>query len=573
MIGDEIVAAARGDDIGAAAAIDGVVARAADQNVRSGGAEQADAFVRAQRAGVDVLEIGDARGIADRLVREREVDVGGRRENERIDAGSAVDGDFGPVINHGVVAAPGVNDVVAAPAVDGVVARPGRNDVGARRARDREGRGQRARVDVLEIGDGDIVARGLIGPRGRREIDRGRSARGEHDQSVDAGSAVDRELAAVIGHDIVAGARVDDIGAAASVEGVVARAAQDDIGAAGSRDRGALKGGEAGGVDVLEIDDIRDDAARLVEGVGEIDGRCDLEHERIIAGAAVDRDFRAPIVYEIVAAAGFDDIGAAAAVNRVVPRARRDRVGAGRAGDENTGGQDRGVQILEIDDGDIVARCLIDARRDREIHGHDTAGGGQDERVRARAAVDRCFGAVIGDDIVAPAGVDDIGAAAAVDGVGARAAGEDVGPGGSRQRDARRERGGVDILEMDDGDAVAEGLIRRVGEIDRDGRFQHERVHAGAAVDGDFAAVIRDDVVARARVDDVAAPAAVDGVVARARGDDIGRGGARDEQRVRQRARVDILEVGDIDVIAGGFVDAGRDGEIDAIDAAGGLED
>ena len=48
------------------------------------------------------------------------------------------------------------------------------------------------------------------------------------------------------------------------------------------------------------------------------------EHQRIVAGAAVDRDFRTVERDRIVAAAGIDDIGAAVTV---------DDVGAGAAGD------------------------------------------------------------------------------------------------------------------------------------------------------------------------------------------------------------------------------------------------
>ena len=70
-------------------------------------------------------------------------------------------------------------------------------------------------------------------------------------------------------------------------------------------------------------------------GNREIDGRDAAgrgKHQRIAAGAAVDRAFGPAIDDGIVAAAGVDDVGAAAAVDRVVAGTAGDRVGRRRAG-------------------------------------------------------------------------------------------------------------------------------------------------------------------------------------------------------------------------------------------------
>ena len=59
----------------------------------------------------------------------------------------------------------------------------------------------------------------------------------------------------------------------------------------------------------------------------------------------------------------------------------------------------------------------------------DRGRGLHHQRVDAGAAVDRGFGAVIGDGVVAGAGDDGVGATGAVDGIIAGAAGDDVGAG------------------------------------------------------------------------------------------------------------------------------------------------
>ena len=131
--------------------------------------------------------------------------------------------------------------------------------------------------------------------------------------------------------------------------------------------------------------------------------------------------------HEIVAAAGVDDVRAAAAVDGVVARTGRDDIGRTRPRDPQRRREDRGVQVLEVRDLDIVARGLIDAGGDGEIDGGETAGGRDDQRVDAAAAVNRDFRAVVRDRVVARARGDDVGAGGAVDRIRAGAAGDDIG--------------------------------------------------------------------------------------------------------------------------------------------------
>ena len=85
----------------------------------------------------------------------------------------------------------------------------------------------------------------------------------------------------------------------------------------------------------------------------------------------------------------------------------------------------------------------------------------------------------------------------------------------------------------------------------------------------DFGTVIGDGIVAGSGIDDVGAAAAIDDIVAGARRDRVGRRRTRDRQRGRNHRGVQVFEIGDGDRVAGGLVDAGRDGKIDRRDAAG----
>ena len=103
----------------------------------------------------------------------------------------------------------------------------------------------------------------------------------------------------------------------------------------------------------------------------------------------------------------------------------------------------------------------------------------QHKRVVTGTAIDRDFGAVILDSIVAGAGTDGVVAAAAIDGIGSRAAGNGIGAGRTGDRDARRgaQRTRIDILEIRDVDGIAGGLIGRA-EIDGGRRLQLQRILA-----------------------------------------------------------------------------------------------
>ena len=106
----------------------------------------------------------------------------------------------------------------------------------------------------------------------------------------------------------------------------------------------------------------------------------------------------------IVACTGTDDVSAAAAIDRVVAAAGDDGIGAGRSDHVQIRRQRARVEILEARHIDGVADGLVGAGRDGEIDRGDAAGGRQHQRIRAGAAVDRRFGAMIDDGVVAGAG-------------------------------------------------------------------------------------------------------------------------------------------------------------------------
>ena len=101
-------------------------------------------------------------------------------------------------------------------------------------------------------------------------------------------------------------------------------------------------------------------------------------------------------------------------------------------------------RFSKFDDADAVARRLVGAGRDAEIDRRHAAAGGQHQRVGARAAIDRGFGAAIRHGVVAAAGIDRVGAAGAIDRVVAGAAGDGVGaptsPSSSRRATAPMHR-------------------------------------------------------------------------------------------------------------------------------------
>jgi len=84
--------------------------------------------------------------------------------------------------------------------------------------------------------------------------------------------------------------------------------------------------------------------------------------------AAVERGLGPPIGDDVVARTGGDGVAAAIAVDRIVAGSRGDDVRRGRAGDDDAGGQRAGIEILEIRDRGRIARGLIGAGGNREIH-------------------------------------------------------------------------------------------------------------------------------------------------------------------------------------------------------------
>ena len=382
------------------------------------------------------------------------------------------------------------------------------------------------RVDILEVEDARRPADDLVSAG--REIDIRRRV---ENQRIVPRAAVEGDLGSVIGDRVVADAARDHVGPAAAIYRVAARAADDDIGARRADDADALSWPQRAGVDVLEIRDEGGIAEGLI-GLAQVDVRGRVENQGVDAGPAVEGGFGSVVMNDVVAGPGADDVRAAAAVDAVVTRARRDRIRARGTRDGNRRREDGGVEALEVGDVDGIAGRLVGSRDGGEVDCGDAARGRENERVDAGTAVEGDFRAVIDDGVIAGPSRDDIGAAAAVDGVVPRAAGQDIRARRARQRNADHERGGVDILEVDDIRGSADDLIG-VGEVDIRRRVQHQRVVPRPAVDGDLGAVIMNDVVARSRVDDVGAAAPIDGVVARTRRDDVRAVGPGDVEGAR----------------------------------------
>ena len=529
VIGNGIIAGAGADDVRAAATIDDVVAGAGRDGVR---ARRARHRQRGREdTGVYALEICDIDGVARRLIgagRNRQIDrrdAARRGKHQHIGSGAAIDRGFRAAIGDRIVARTGIDGIRAARSIDRIVARAARDRVGGRGTRDRDGRCNKRRIDIQEVGDVDRVAGGLVGVA---EVDRGRSMQL---QGIGSGSTVDGGFRTIIGDRIVAGAAAQGVGATAAVDRVVAAAAGNDVDAARARDRNA--GRESRRVDVLEVGD-RDEIARRLVGIGKIDRRDRLHHQRVGAGAAIDRRFRAVIGNSVVASTGRDVVGAAVAVDNVVARSGRDVVSAGRAGKGDGGREAAGVEIFKVRYRHRIADGLIRAGGDAEIDGSDSAARGQNERIGARAAIDRHFRAAIGDDVVASAGVDDIRTAAAVDGIDTAAGDDGVGRRRSRHGQRVADRARIQVLEVLHGDAVATRDIRarRRGQIDagQTGHRAHDQgIVAGVAVDGDFRSPIVDRVVAGAGIDHVGAGIALNDVVAGTGGDGVG-GGRTDDR-------------------------------------------
>ena len=240
--------------------------------------------------------------------------------------------------------------------------------------------------------------------------------------------------------------------------------------------------------------------------------------QRVGAGAAVDRGFACRGRYGVVAAAGIDHVGAAAAVDRVVAGARRDGVGREEPVTDNAGAERAGIDVLEVGGADAVAGGLIDPGRNGEIDRRDAAAAAMTSSIGSGAAIDRGFGAAIGDGVIAAAGIDRC-------------------PRRRRHRSCRRPNRPSCVLADDEPVIVtAEDKARRVDMVWKlltvvespevwsalarltvAAAANHQRVGAGAAIDRGFRTAIGHGVVAGAGADDVGAAAAVDDIVARAR--------------------------------------------------------
>ena len=186
----------------------------------------------------------------------------------------------------------------------------------------------------------------------------------------------------------------------------------------------------------------------------------------------------------VVAAAGCNDVRAAAAVDGVVAGAAGDDVGARRARDRRADDSAEAStfwKLATVVESPVVWSALreVDVRR-------RTQSPACWCRCRRRS-IFRCRNRTT--RVVARAGIDDVGAAAAIDGVVA-GAGRD-GVGGGRAGDRRSPSSRADASTFSKFvtlDAVAGGLIDtgRDREIDRGGAAgsrQDERIVAGAAVD------------------------------------------------------------------------------------------
>ena len=163
-------------------------------------------------------------------------------------------------------------------------------------------------------------------------------------------------------------------------------------------------------VDILEVR-YRGTIAGCLIGIGEIDCRHRLQLQRIVAASTIDREFRTTVDDHIVAASSVDHVSAARTIDRVRTQAASNDVGRRTAEDTDTLGRSECacVDILEIRHRHGVADSLVDTSK------IDVGGGLQNQRVDARARIDRKLGAEIRNDIVAGAGTNNVGAAAAVD--------------------------------------------------------------------------------------------------------------------------------------------------------------
>ena len=248
---DRIVACACGDNVRPTGAIDGVRTRAAGNDVDAARAADRGRLARRETGRIDVLESADSGQVASRLIGRAEIN--GRRgfQNQGVRAAAGINREFGAPVVDRVIACTGHDDVGAATPMDRIRARTRRDRVCGGRSRHGQGCGQEACVDVLEIGDVDHVADGLVRARRDREVDTGNAAGSGKHEHVGARATVKRAFRGMVGDGIVTRACGDDVCATGAIDHVCARTAREHVGAARTNDGNARCKGAC--IDIFEI--------------------------------------------------------------------------------------------------------------------------------------------------------------------------------------------------------------------------------------------------------------------------------------------------------------------------------
>ena len=140
---------------------------------------------------------------------------------------------------------------------------------------------------------------------------------------------------------------------------------------------------------------------------------------------------------------------------------------------------------------------------------------------------------------------DDVCAAVAVDGFRAGARRDRVRSRGADDRQTAADRRGVHIREALNRSQTAGRLVGGVGEIQVDRCVEVKGSHPGSRADFGFAAVIIDEVRARAAKDDVRSAVAIDRLRAGARGNRVRGSRTHDRKRRGDGAGVHIRKVRD----------------------------
>ena len=203
------------------------------------------------------------------------------------------------------------DDVSAAIAIKRVGSRAARDRVGVGRARNGDGAGDCAGVDIQEAFYDRGAGGRLIQRIGQIQADDGF----ENQRARRAGAAIDRCFRSVEIDHVRAGAANDHVSAAIAVDRVGARAARDRIVARRSQDRDRRS--DRCGIHIDEASHQRR-AARLVHAARKIDVRRRVQDQRRQARTCRNRRFRSVIIDQIGARSADDDVRAPVAVDRGV---------------------------------------------------------------------------------------------------------------------------------------------------------------------------------------------------------------------------------------------------------------